>query len=126
MLRAAETAKIQLSAHPYTWVKEEYIAEKNGVIELVAADELNLGANSQILARGDDSIGGSAGGTVTLKSDNVFSDNAGSQIVTTGGANGGNGGNIEVSAPNIQSLDSAMDARAKSGSTGGEFLLVQE
>jgi molecular chaperone DnaK len=31
LLRAAETAKIQLSAHAYTWVKEEYIAEKNGV-----------------------------------------------------------------------------------------------
>jgi molecular chaperone DnaK len=31
LLRAAETAKIQLSTHPYTWVKEEYIAEKNGV-----------------------------------------------------------------------------------------------
>jgi molecular chaperone DnaK len=31
LLRAAETAKIQLSAHPYIWVKEEYIAEKNGV-----------------------------------------------------------------------------------------------
>ncbi len=31
VLRAAETAKIQLSAHPYTWVKEEYIAEKKGV-----------------------------------------------------------------------------------------------
>jgi molecular chaperone DnaK len=31
LLRAAETAKIQLSAHPYAWVKEEYIAEKNGV-----------------------------------------------------------------------------------------------
>jgi molecular chaperone DnaK len=31
LLRAAETAKIQLSAHAYTWVKEEYIAEKNGI-----------------------------------------------------------------------------------------------
>jgi molecular chaperone DnaK len=31
LLRAAETAKIQLSSHPYAWVKEEYIAEKNGV-----------------------------------------------------------------------------------------------
>jgi molecular chaperone DnaK len=31
LLRATETAKIELSAHPYTWVKEEYIAEKNGV-----------------------------------------------------------------------------------------------
>ncbi len=31
LLRAAENAKIQLSGHPYTWIKEEYIAEKNGV-----------------------------------------------------------------------------------------------
>ncbi len=31
LLRAAENAKVQLSSHPYTWVKEEYIAEKNGV-----------------------------------------------------------------------------------------------
>jgi len=31
LLRAAETAKIQLSTHPYTWIKEEYIVEKNGV-----------------------------------------------------------------------------------------------
>ena len=31
ILRAAETAKIQLSSHPYTWIKEEYLTEKNGV-----------------------------------------------------------------------------------------------
>lgn len=31
LLRAAETAKIQLSSSPYVWVKEEYIAEKDGV-----------------------------------------------------------------------------------------------
>ncbi len=31
ILRAAETAKIQLSSHPYTWIKEEYLAEKRGV-----------------------------------------------------------------------------------------------
>jgi molecular chaperone DnaK len=31
LLRAAETAKIELSAHPFTWVKEEYLAEKNGI-----------------------------------------------------------------------------------------------
>jgi molecular chaperone DnaK len=29
--RAAERAKIALSDHPFTWVKEEYIAEKRGV-----------------------------------------------------------------------------------------------
>ena len=31
ILRAAETAKIQLSSHPYAWVKEEYLAEKKGI-----------------------------------------------------------------------------------------------
>jgi molecular chaperone DnaK len=31
ILRAAETAKIQLSSHPYAWIKEEYLAEKEGV-----------------------------------------------------------------------------------------------
>ena len=93
-------------------LQADSVREQNGQIELVASDTVSLGANSQILARGDDSAGGSAGGTVTLKADNVFSDSTGSQIVTSGGAHGGNGGNIEVSAPNIQSLDSAMDASA--------------
>ena len=99
------------------------VREQNGQIELVASDTVNLGASSQIIAQGDHSTAGSAGGTVTLKSDNIFSDAAGSQIVTTGGSQGGNGGNIEVSAPNIQSLESAMDASAASGSVGGQFLL---
>jgi molecular chaperone DnaK len=31
LLRAAENAKIQLSSHSYTWIKEEYIAKKKGV-----------------------------------------------------------------------------------------------
>jgi len=31
LMRAAEQAKIQLSSHPYAWIKEEYIAEKHGV-----------------------------------------------------------------------------------------------
>ena len=31
LLRAAEAAKIELSSQPFAWIKEEYIAEKNGV-----------------------------------------------------------------------------------------------
>ncbi|MEI6075800.1 MAG: filamentous hemagglutinin N-terminal domain-containing protein [Verrucomicrobiota bacterium] len=104
-------------------LQADSIAQKNGAIELVAADTVNLGADSQLLARGDDSAGGSPGGMVTLKADNIFSDRTGGQMVTTGGAHGGNGGNIEVSAPNIQSLDSAMNASAQTGFSGGEFLL---
>ena len=31
LLRAAEMAKIELSSHPFAWIKEEYVAEKKGV-----------------------------------------------------------------------------------------------
>jgi len=104
-------------------LQADSVQSKNGVIELVASDQLNLGANSQIIARGDNSTAGSAGGNVTLKSENIFNDANGSEIITTGGVNGGNGGNIEVSAPNIESLNSAMDASAQSGFVGGIFSL---
>ncbi len=104
-------------------LQADSIKNQNGVIELVAADTVNLGPDSQILARGDASSGGSAGGDVIIKSDNIFSDTAGSQIVTTGGAQGGNGGNVEVSAPNILTLASSMDGSAVGGSTAGQLLL---
>jgi filamentous hemagglutinin family protein len=99
------------------------VRNQNGVIELVAADQLNLGANSIISANGDNSSSGNAGGTVTLKSENDFADDAGSKIILTGGAHGGNGGSVEISAPNVQSLNSSINARAQPGSTAGKLLL---
>jgi filamentous hemagglutinin family protein len=99
------------------------LQNQNGAIELVASDTVTLGANSTILAQGDASAGGSAGGNITIQSGNVFSDAAGSQLIATGGANGGNGGNVEVSAPDIESLNSTMKASAQSGFIGGLFLL---
>jgi filamentous hemagglutinin family protein len=104
-------------------IQANSVRNQNGVIELVASDQLNLGGDSQIQAHGDDSFSASVGGAVTLKSGNTFSDSTGSQIVTTGGARGGNGGNVEVSAPNILSLASSMDAGAASGFTAGRLLL---
>jgi filamentous hemagglutinin family protein len=104
-------------------IQADSVQNQNGVISLVASDQLNLGANSQILARGDDSPGGSPGGSVTLRSGNTFSDSVGSQVITTGGAQGGNGGNVEISAPNILSLNSSMSAAANAGWLGGQLLL---
>jgi filamentous hemagglutinin family protein len=104
-------------------IQANSVRERDGTIELVAADQLNLGPNSQITARGDDSTPGSPGGSVTLKSGNTFADSVGSQIITTGGAQGGNGGNVEVCAPNILSLNSSMDASAQPGSTSGQLFL---
>ncbi len=99
------------------------VQNQNGVIELTATDALTLGANSQILAQGDNSAAGSQGGKVTLKSGNNYSDAAGSSIITAGGANGGSGGNVEISAVNVQTLNSAMNATAQTGFSGGGFLL---
>jgi len=104
-------------------VQANSVREQNGVIELVAADSLTLGPNSIISAHGDDSTPDSSGGTVTLKSGNTFSDTAGSRITTAGSASGGNGGNMEVSAPDILSLNSDMNSRAASGWTAGQLLL---
>jgi len=103
-------------------IQADSVQNVNGVIELVASSAVNLGANSVISAQGD-STGNSSGGTVTINSDNNFSDQAGSTITTAGGAQGGNGGNIEISAPNLESLNSTLNASAQNGFTGGEFLL---
>jgi len=104
-------------------IQANSVRNDHGVIELFASDQLSLGPNSQILAQGDAVSSGSTGGSVKLESGGSFNDSAGSRIVTTGGAQGGNGGNIEISAPNILSLNSTLDAAAVSGYTAGQFLL---
>jgi filamentous hemagglutinin family protein len=104
-------------------IQADSIQNQNGTIELIASDQLNLGANSQISASGGNSAGGSSGGTITLQSGNDFNDSVGSRISATGGSQGGNGGSVEVSAPNVLSLNSSLDADAQSGWSGGTFLL---
>jgi hypothetical protein len=65
------------------FIQANSVKDVNGTIELVASDQLTLGANSQIIASGDNSPAGSIGGNVTLKSGNDFSDSVGSQIITS-------------------------------------------
>jgi filamentous hemagglutinin family protein len=105
------------------FIQANSVRNVNGTIELVASDDLNLGANSQISANGDDSARGSAGGNVTLQSGGTLSDGVGSQIEVMGGSRGGNGGNVEISAPSVLSLNSSINARARSGWTAGKLLL---
>jgi len=90
----------------------------NGTIELLASDSVNLGANSVISAQGD-STGVSSGGTVTIKSDNAFSDQTGSTINISGGAQGGNGGQVEISAPQMNSINSDINGQAADGFING-------
>ncbi len=99
-------------------VQANSVQDVNGTIELVASDNLNLGANSMITAKGDSS-GASAGGSVTLKSANSFADQAGSVIDISGGAQGGNGGQAEISAPQMSTINSVVNGQAWGGFVSG-------
>ncbi len=99
-------------------IQANSVREENGVIEIVASDSVNLGRKSTISAKGD-SEGTSAGGQVTVKGGNSFSDAPGSSIDVSGGAQGGNGGQVEVSAAQINSIQSQINGRASAGFTGG-------
>jgi hypothetical protein len=103
-------------------VQANSVREVNGVIELVASDAINLGANSVISAQGD-SQGTSPGGTVTIKSGNSFSDQPTSTINIAGGAQGGNGAQAEISAAAMGPPQSSIDGHASSGFLGGKLTL---
>jgi filamentous hemagglutinin family protein len=103
-------------------VQANSVREANGVIELIASDALNLGPNSVIQAKGD-SQGVSSGGSVTIKSGGAFTDARGSSIDVSGGAQGGNGGEIEISASRMNTFRSSIDGHAQSGYSSGKLLL---
>jgi filamentous hemagglutinin family protein len=107
-------------------VEANSVQNVNGVIELVASDNLTLGANSDIEAHGDNSAanpGASPGGSVTIKSGNTFSDQAGSTINISGGARGGNGGQVEISASAMEAIQSRVNGRAEPGFTEGQLTI---
>jgi filamentous hemagglutinin family protein len=106
-------------------IQANSVRENNGIIELYASQNLQLTASSVIQANGG--AGGiSPGGNISIKSGGAFSDSAGSQISVAGGADGGDGGKVEVSAPDILSLNSSIDAGARAGWSEGLFSLDPE
>ena len=103
-------------------VQANSIRERNGVIELVASDAITLGNNS-VLSAGGDQTGTSAGGRIEIKSAGSFSDSASSRIHVAGGAQAGDGGFVEVSAPVMDAIQSQIDGHASAGSTGGRLVI---
>lgn len=95
-------------------VQANSVQEVNGTIELVASDAVNLGANSAISAQGD-STTTSSGGAVSITSEGTFSDQAGSTINVSGSTQGGNGGQIAISAPQMTSIQSTINGQAAAG-----------
>ena len=103
-------------------IQADSARERNGVIELVASEEVKLGPNSVLQAKGDAS-NVSAGGNILVKSGQKFIDVAGSLIDVRGGAAGGNGGQVEVSAPEMATLNSQFLGSAQSGFAGARLTL---
>jgi filamentous hemagglutinin family protein len=103
-------------------VQADSIREHDGVIELVASDTVRLGPASTLSARGDASTT-SAGGTVTVIAGRRLEDTAGSAIDIRGGGQGGDGGHLELSAPELPAVRSAIDGTALAGSRGGRLFI---
>jgi filamentous hemagglutinin family protein len=103
-------------------IQANSVRERNGVIELVASESITLGENSVLFAHGDDT-GVSKGGAITIKSEGSFSDATSSRINVAGGAQGGDGGFVEVSAPFMSSIRSTIDGSAASGWKGGHLFI---
>ncbi len=102
----------------------------NGTIELVAGNPanasdpinasaaINLGASSIISANGDSTATTpSSGGSVTIQSGNSFSDQSGSAINVAGAAQGGNGGQVTISAPQMSVINSSINGQASANYT---------
>ncbi|HXR07241.1 MAG TPA: hypothetical protein VN765_07910, partial [Candidatus Acidoferrum sp.] len=98
------------------------VREKNGVIEFYASDNVQLTGSSVIQANGG-AEGTSPGGNIVIKSGGAYSDAPGSTISVAGGALGGNGGSVEISAPSLSAVNSTIDGHALAGSSGGKLLL---
>jgi filamentous hemagglutinin family protein len=103
-------------------IQANSVREQNGVIEIVASDSVTLGAGSTILARGD-TQGSSSGGQVVIKSGNTFSDTATSVVDVSGGTQGGAGGQVEISATQINSIQSQINGHADAGWAGGKLII---
>jgi filamentous hemagglutinin family protein len=103
-------------------VRANSIREVNGAIEFAASQAINLGANSSLEAEGG-ANGVSPGGSVTIKSGQTFTDQPGSTISIAGGAQGGNGGQVEISAPSIGAIHSQIDGHAAGGFLAGKLTI---
>ncbi|HEY1661134.1 MAG TPA: filamentous hemagglutinin N-terminal domain-containing protein [Verrucomicrobiae bacterium] len=91
----------------------------NGTIELLGSSSVTLGASSAISTMGDSTASSpSPGGSVQIQSGS-FSDQAGSSINVAGASQGGNGGQISVSAPQMTAIQSTLNGQAAAGYLNG-------
>jgi filamentous hemagglutinin family protein len=94
-------------------IQANSVKDVNGTIELIGSDTVTLGANSAISAQGDSTAtSASAGGSVQVQAGGSFSDAVGSSINVAGAIQGGNGGQISISAPQMTAVQSTLNGQA--------------
>lgn len=103
-------------------IQANSVRNRKGVVELVATDAIHLGAGSLLQANGGDK-GQSAGGKITVNGGQTFTDDPGSRVQVRGGLEGGDGGSIEISATELEGINSQLDAVALAGWNAGTLLL---
>ncbi|MBU6411657.1 MAG: hypothetical protein KGR98_14830, partial [Verrucomicrobia bacterium] len=105
-------------------IQADSAKDVNGTIELLASKSVSLGASSDISANGDSmATSPSAGGSVTIKAGESFADTAGSAISVAGGARGGDGGRVEICAPEMGAINSVVSGQAADGFSGGNLTI---
>lgn len=103
-------------------VQANSVRSRQGVIELVATDTVNLGAHSVLRADGDANAL-SSGGHISIDSAQDFVDDIGSVIQARGGGLGGNGGEVQLCALSMDGLQSRLDGTARAGWHGADLIL---
>jgi hypothetical protein len=88
-------------------IQADSVQNENGVVELVASDSLNLGADSQILARGDNSSVRQFRRQRDVEIGKYFSDSQAARLSRPAARMAATAADVEISAPNISSLNSA-------------------
>jgi filamentous hemagglutinin family protein len=105
-------------------IQADSVREKGGRIELFATQELNMADGSVLSAKGSGE-GISNGGTIVATSDKTGGTtkfDPGAVIDISGGAQGGNGGSVELSGHNV-TLGGSVRGGAILGYRGGSLLL---
>jgi filamentous hemagglutinin family protein len=98
-------------------IQANSVQEHNGVIEIVASDSVNLGAGSTISAKGD-AQGASSGGQVRSNRAHFQRHGDFGHRCFRRRAGRGNGGQVEISATQMNSIQSQINGHADDGLDG--------
>lgn len=92
--------------------------ERGGIVELLASEELRLGATSEIRTDAPQESGAD-GGRITLRSERSLTDTEGSTLSATGA----HGGTVAISAPELPAIHSRIDGSGGNGGNGGRLVI---